>query len=361
MQDEVVLNGSEERSPSTEGVVIPVNFAQAGEVREDDVRIYITTRIVDQIDSFAAQDLTRERGGVLVGKYSEQMGKRYLIVEGILEAKHTDSTSTTLTFTHETWDTLHAEKERDFAGTRILGWFHTHPRFGIFLSSYDLFIQQNYFNIPWQIAYVVDPVAKTRGFYIWRGGEIVRCEGFYLYDEPGKQVYVPKRLLKSTAVGKKPVSTETSMSGKVKALMLLPVVLLVVVSIFLGLQVASLQKHIALLQGEVTTSEKNSADQKVLLDAIATRVDAVESALTPAPTLTPEPIPTEAVVDTDPLKDGYRLFPYTIQEGDTLSEICGRNNLSMSSEAIAAMNGIQDPNQIHVGQIILVPGTKEIA
>ena len=43
---------------------------------------------------------------------------------------------------------------------RIVGWYHTHPGFGIFLSGMDLFIQDHFFNLPWQVAFVYDPLRR---------------------------------------------------------------------------------------------------------------------------------------------------------------------------------------------------------
>jgi proteasome lid subunit RPN8/RPN11 len=43
---------------------------------------------------------------------------------------------------------------------KIIGWIHTHPDYGIFLSENDMFIQNNYFKDINQVAYVIDPIQK---------------------------------------------------------------------------------------------------------------------------------------------------------------------------------------------------------
>ena len=50
-----------------------------------------------------------------------------------------------------------------FTDRDIVGWYHSHPNFGIFLSDRDCFIQDHFFNGPGQIAYVVDPVNGVEG------------------------------------------------------------------------------------------------------------------------------------------------------------------------------------------------------
>ena len=49
----------------------------------------------------------------------------------------------------------------------MVGWYHTHPGVGIFLSGMDLFIHQNFFTQMWHVAYVLDPRARTSGFFCW--------------------------------------------------------------------------------------------------------------------------------------------------------------------------------------------------
>lgn len=72
-----------------------------------------------------------------------------ILINGFIEAKHCEATPTTLKFTHETWERCHKEMEKKYPDQKILGWIHTHPDFGIFLSEYDMFIQNNFFSEPY--------------------------------------------------------------------------------------------------------------------------------------------------------------------------------------------------------------------
>ena len=54
----------------------------------------------------------------------------------------------------------------------MLGWYHSHPGFGVFLSEHDLFIQQNFFSNPQQVAWVFDPHTDEEGCFGWIGGNI---------------------------------------------------------------------------------------------------------------------------------------------------------------------------------------------
>lgn len=113
----------------------------------------------------------REVGGVLVGRVG-RLGGPPLVLAAI-EAMNADETRASLTFTQDTWTYVHAVIERDYEEDQIVGWYHSHPGFGIFLSEHDLFIHRNFFSDASQIALVVDPLAGTEGVFGWQDGEIV--------------------------------------------------------------------------------------------------------------------------------------------------------------------------------------------
>lgn len=112
----------------------------------------------------------REVGGVLVGRIPEPGGPPK--VKAAIPALHADERVASLTFTHEAWDHVHREMDAHHPGDVIVGWYHSHPGFGIFLSSQDMFIHENFFRGPSQIALVVDPHAGTEGVFFWHHGAV---------------------------------------------------------------------------------------------------------------------------------------------------------------------------------------------
>jgi hypothetical protein len=87
-----------------------------------------------------------------------------------------------VTFTHQTWAKINAEMDTKFDHLKIVGWYHTHPDFGIFLSDRDRFIQEHFFSGPGQFAHVIDPLRRTEGVFIWRGGKPALTEHFWVGD-----------------------------------------------------------------------------------------------------------------------------------------------------------------------------------
>ena len=69
-----------------------------------------------------------------------------------------------------------------------MGWYHTHPDFGVFLSGHDVFIHRHFFGQPLQVAYVVDPIRQTRGFFQWRDDALVEVGGYHVTADRGDRI-----------------------------------------------------------------------------------------------------------------------------------------------------------------------------
>jgi proteasome lid subunit RPN8/RPN11 len=187
---------------------LPQNIRLVGEKDvEERKSVYITQSVYKAVHKFAEGKTIVESGGILVGRAIEEFGKTYILVNGFIEAKFTEATSNTLTFTHETWEHFHKEIAKKYPSQKIVGWIHTHPNFGIFLSEYDQFIQSNFFKDENQIAYVVDPIQNIEGFYVWQDEKIIRCKGFFLFDKTGAEIEFDDEPETSNVGGKRRVST----------------------------------------------------------------------------------------------------------------------------------------------------------
>ena len=112
--------------------------------------------------------------GVLLGTGCRDAHGPYLLVEHAIAGTNASSRSTNVTFTADTWQHIQTVMDRDFPDKKMIGWYHTHPGFGIFLSDMDVFICDNFFNLPWQVAFVYDPLGGDEGNFVWRGGRPVR-------------------------------------------------------------------------------------------------------------------------------------------------------------------------------------------
>jgi proteasome lid subunit RPN8/RPN11 len=149
---------------------------------QQEFRIGITEAAFDRAVERGGQNLDREIGGVLVGRVGRDDQGPYVLVETTIDALHAEEKGTELTFTHATWEHIHRELEQKHKGKRIVGWYHTHPGFGIFLSDRDQFIHRSFFDLPFQVALVYDPKSREHGVFAWRDGHPVRWRRYVVGD-----------------------------------------------------------------------------------------------------------------------------------------------------------------------------------
>jgi len=161
-----------------------------------DPPIFVDRRTIDQIERHALSDTSVELGGVLLGKecLDAETGEPFVWVTQSLEAKHYANTQASFTYTHDSWEEMTRDRDRNFPDLDIVGWYHTHPNFGIFLSHHDIFIHQHFFSQPLQVAYVVDPVNQSRGFFQWREGAMVQLGGFFLVGGRGERLLLARQI-----------------------------------------------------------------------------------------------------------------------------------------------------------------------
>jgi len=120
--------------------------------------------VMESIEKHCFSELQVEVGGFLLGTHTEGVSEITVAVK----AAKTKESQTQLTFTHETWDELHKLIDEKYPELELIGWYHSHPGFGVFLSDYDAFIQHSFFSGPQNVALVVDPLKGERGWFISR-------------------------------------------------------------------------------------------------------------------------------------------------------------------------------------------------
>ena len=129
---------------------------------------FVLQSVINEIKEHGRSSMQREVCGVLLGNLCFD-GESFLLIDARIEGKFATHQSGSVTFTSETWDYINNEREAKYPDKKIVGWYHTHPGFGIFLSNMDAFIHNNFFSMKWQSAYVFDPQAETDGFFFAKG------------------------------------------------------------------------------------------------------------------------------------------------------------------------------------------------
>lgn len=136
---------------------------------------------VNAIRRHAQAHPDKEICGVLLGKLRRDDTGPFLQIDAAVEGRHADNQASGVTFTAETWAYVQDVMERDHPDLVMVGWYHSHPDFGSFLSDWDLFIQRNFFDAAWQVAWVYDPVRRDEALFYWRDDAMER--DFFAVDE----------------------------------------------------------------------------------------------------------------------------------------------------------------------------------
>lgn len=372
MDKDFEIELQEDSSDDSANIQLPMNFLAFGEIENDDVKVYIKQDVYKALEKLSASDTSKELGSIIIGDYSNELGKTHVLISEYIEAKYTDASASTLTFTHETWDYVHAEHEQRYPNKRIIGWQHTHPNYGIFLSNYDLFIQENFFNLPFQIAYVIDPVQNLRGFFQWKNGKIEKLKGYYIYDDIGKAIKIEQTKIKKADV---PPAKASKLTTVLLALLCVSTILLATFAVSLNHKYESqLKKQNEIIdelstQGAIINDQANSISklQEQLVNGIldssgqTTAADLIEMLENHEITLPNQEKVLEELkvfVENSKQKSSDAKFTsYTVVAGDTLAKICAEHGLDYRANIriIIELNGIEDVNLIYVGQRLLLP------
>ena len=158
---------------------------ECGTVDASDLPMYVDLDVMIEMECHALSNTRVELGGVLLGgQYVDDSGKPFVVISDALRAEHYEATRGSFKFTHDTWQAITRQREAFPDELQMVGWYHTHPDWGVFLSGMDLFICDNFFNRPLDLALVIDPCRDERGWFYWTQdteNPIREAGGFYLF------------------------------------------------------------------------------------------------------------------------------------------------------------------------------------
>lgn len=136
--------------------------------------VVVSQEVLVKVNEHVAQSLDHELGGFLLGNRYRcpNTSSDYVIIDQYSPAKYTESSEVRLNFTHDAWAQLSDELSGKFLGKLLIGWYHSHPRMDVFLSSHDMEIQTERFPEPWMVALVLEPEKHLGGFFCSRDGRV---------------------------------------------------------------------------------------------------------------------------------------------------------------------------------------------
>jgi proteasome lid subunit RPN8/RPN11 len=149
--------------------------------KKDGPALRISGDVLQKIRQHARSCGKAEVCGVLIGRDDDG----FTSVEACIAGVNAAQGGAHVTFTQDTWEHIYKIKDAEYPDERIVGWYHSHPGFGVFLSDHDTFIHKNFFSSLQQVAWVYDPHSDEEGCFGWKGGRIERLPHFSVVDHRG--------------------------------------------------------------------------------------------------------------------------------------------------------------------------------
>jgi proteasome lid subunit RPN8/RPN11 len=150
---------------------------------DDPIPVFVSQEVMKAIERHTLSNKEQEVGGVLLGGFFRNDKGSFVEVTDFIDAEKAEGTDVSLTFTHETWEQIHERVALRGTDLQIVGWYHSHPGLGVFMSKEDEFIHTSFFSDPWHIAIVHDPIYTNWGCFKWADGQLARTGGFYVFAE----------------------------------------------------------------------------------------------------------------------------------------------------------------------------------
>jgi len=141
-------------------------------VEKDEPNVIINSEVLQEIRIHAREFMNEEICGVLIGK---KEGNNTTVTARIA-GNGAAQAGANVTFTQEAWENIYKTKDSKYPNDLIVGWYHSHPGFGIFLSEYDLFIHNNFFSSKHQLAWVYDPHSEDEGCFGWVAEKVISLD-----------------------------------------------------------------------------------------------------------------------------------------------------------------------------------------
>ena len=138
-------------------------------------RAYIKKDALMGIRDCAARS-TGEVGGMLIGSVGKD---KCVKITEFIEAKNAPSSPRGVTFTRRAWKGMRRAAKK-CKGAKAVGWYHSHPSLGVFLSAADLRLHRIFFNKKHQVALVIDPKSNECAIFGWAGRDVSACRLFYM-------------------------------------------------------------------------------------------------------------------------------------------------------------------------------------
>jgi proteasome lid subunit RPN8/RPN11 len=151
---------------------IPRRIIQVGEFWRGQPLIFVNERALRLMESHTRSTLKFEVGGLVFGDFYQHGDVPFIYIEAAIPASQAQSGSGSLFFTPQAIIEIEEQRQANYPHLRSVGWYHSHPGFGIFMSPTDTHSHRTVFSNGPFVAFVLDPVARTDGVFAWINSKV---------------------------------------------------------------------------------------------------------------------------------------------------------------------------------------------
>lgn len=190
---------------------LPKNIRQIGGP-VGTTKVYIEDFVVTFLKALTTDKNTYVRGAILFGEKKSIDNETVIFIRGAVEGQNIELDLDETVFDDKVWREIYQKKERFFPDLEVIGWALSRMGFSVRLN--DKIKKTHFENFPGdgKVLYMTDHLEGEDAFYVYRGQDLVRQSGYYIYYEknPMMQEYLIERNQKL----KEAVSYETMLEAK---------------------------------------------------------------------------------------------------------------------------------------------------
>ena len=366
---------------------LPKNIRQIGSPAGH-TKVYIEDYVITFLNSLSMDKNTYVRGAILFGEKKQIGNDLVIFIRGAIEGQNLELDLDETVFDDEVWREIYQQKERLFSGLDVIGWALLRMGFSVRLN--DKIKKTHFENFPGEgkVLYMMDDLEGEDAFYVFRGEDLSRQNGYYIYYEKNpmmqnylverrqdiKEVQTYEKMMESRRDEKlirqfrEKISKKTKSNQRKGRIRNISTAAAVTIMMIMGgtmYYYAGQDQSInfkEVVNGAVHTMGKGVSDQ-ISTKSPTTSVKITKRLDTATQTSThkkeQKTIQSTIKQKTQKVSSGqYKSYTYTVKSGETLVSISRKvYGTQKLVQRIKKANALSDENQIYPGQKLIIPGT----
>ena len=368
---------------------LPKNIRQIGSPAGH-TKVYIEDYVITFLNSLSMDKNTYVRGAILFGEKKQIGNDLVIFIRGAIEGQNLELDLDETVFDDEVWREIYQQKERLFSGLDVIGWALLRMGFSVRLN--DKIKKTHFENFPGEgkVLYMMDDLEGEDAFYVFRGEDLSRQNGYYIYYEKNpmmqnylverrqdiKEVQTYEKMMESRRDEKliqqfrEKISKKTKSNQRKGRIRNISTAAAVTIMMIMGgtmYYYAGQDQSInfkEVVNGAVHTMGKGVSDQistkssTTSVKITKTLDSATQTSIHKKEQKTTQPTIKQKQKTQKASSGQYKSYTYTVKSGETLVSISRKvYGTQKLVQRIKKANALSDENQSYPGQKLIIPGT----